>query len=108
MSTTTQGEQAIPPKDPSDVVDYAFSFAGEGLTATEAITGTPTVAVDAIGGDPSPLVVGAISLSGSPAQTINVFFSAGSAGNEYVVRITFVTNGARTFQRSFRLPVRDL
>lgn len=108
MSTTTHGEQLLPPKDPSDIVDYALAFDGDGFASGEAITGTPSVVVDAIGGDASPIVVGAIALSGTPARTVNVFFSAGSAGNVYVVRVTFVTTGSRTFQRTFRLPVVDL
>lgn len=108
MSVTAHGELLLVPKDPSDVVDYAFNFDGDGFAPSEAITGTPTVVVDPIAGDPSPLVVGAISLSGSPVRTVNVFFSAGTAGNVYAVRITFVTNQSRTFQRTFRLPVVDL
>jgi hypothetical protein len=107
MSQTSTGGIRTPPKDPSDIVDYGFIFTGDGLGSSEAITGTPTVVITAIAGDLSPLTFGTVTLSGSPAQTISVFFSAGTAGFEYTVSVTFTTNASRTFQRSFRLPVVD-
>lgn len=94
----------LPPKDPADTVHLTFD-ATDGLGSGESFTGTPTVALGAgISSASAAIVTGA-------GKKVSAFVSGGTAGEVYDVEVTAVTDNspqARTFKRTFRLPVRGM
>lgn len=83
-----------PAKDPDEVLDYSWDVP---LDAGDAISGTPTVEIISGG-----VVAEAPTVNGARVTT---FISGGTAGQTAVVQISVTTNGGRTFEESFILPV---
>ena len=81
-------------KDPSDVIDYAMSWAkiGSDSIATSSWSS-------------NGLTIGTSSISG---LTTSVFVSGGEAERTYKLTNTITTTGGRTLERSMHIEVVDL
>lgn len=84
-------------KDPSDVLDFPLDFSGL-LQADTIDTATATG---------ENITVDSTSISGN---VVTVFVSGGTAGSTGTIKATITTTNAtpRTFERSFKVRVRDL
>jgi len=88
----------IPPKDPLDVLPYAFdwtNFLPPGVTITSA-----TITVQAPATLASPVVIN--------GMVVNFYLSGGIANNAYLVSNFIETNVPDTANRSFTLQVKNL
>ena len=82
-------------KDPAEVIDFAFDWSDE--LGADTIS-TSTWAADAgitIDADSETATVATVTLSG------------GTAGTDYMVTNTVVTDGAKTHLRTFHVKVRN-
>lgn len=99
-----------PPKDPSDVLDYKFDFAGltnaaEGATddwlqAGETIS-TRTVTVEAGITKDSDAIT-------DSNTSVTVWLSGGTPGTYYDVACLIVTNAGRTLERTITVRVEQM
>lgn len=85
-------------KDPDDVLDYSMTWtlpAGDAIdTATWAIDAAPDAAMQI----DSQALVGTVP---------TVWVSGGAAGQSYRLRCRVVTNGGRTFDRTYLINVEE-
>ena len=86
--------------DPQETVDYSINWAND--LGDDTIS-TSTWTFDANNAD-------AVLVKSSPTKTdttTTIWLSAGTSGVVYVIRNTIVTAGARTFERTAKITVRN-
>lgn len=92
------------PMDPNDRADYDVSFAAElagrltgggddSITSHTAVAITPGITVDS---------------SSHSANVVKVWLTGGEIGEKYLIEVEVVTADGRTYNRSFKVKVKDL
>ena len=94
--------QVVEEKIPTDVLDYPVRWKkwldGDTIDSYE-------VFVEAIGGDPSPLNKDSTSLN-ADEDTVTIWLSAGTIGNEYLIECKINTVLGRTKSEFFTVRVK--
>lgn len=98
------------PKDPSDVLDYKFDFAGLANAATDAYDNWLQTG-ETISTATLTVATGLTKDSDSITDTntsVTVWLSGGTDGTDYTVACKVVTSAPRTLERSIIVRVENL
>lgn len=89
-------DKTFPPKDPSDVLDYTRDWSTDLVTGETISTSTWTV--------PTGITKDSDS---NDDDTATIWLSGGTHGTDYEVANKIVTSAGRTYERTFRIQVRE-
>lgn len=93
----------IGPKDPNEVVDYAFNWFDRWV-AGDTITSVTWTLPEGLTNEDQPPA--SIDLDAEEVLT-SIFIGGGTAGQNYDVHCRIVTDGGRTFDQTATLQVRS-
>lgn len=90
-------------KDPDDVLDYGFDYTSLLTDTSQGIDDNITSSAWEITPVTSPALAKSNESNGT--KKTKLFLSAGALGSEYTVTNSIVTDGGRTFERSFSVQI---